>query len=282
RSEIRRYKCKWGVLSLYLFWKASMPCFNNQPEKSDDEDGPFISGVGLIRHASLNTGMAVIQPVLLFICKYTISMFATSASFFFFFFLLFLSQHEMSTLLGMRVLREEIEKLARLLKIAQQENQVRNGYQKKKKKKSKIFVLRLQYKPISEYQQKNIQLEREVEELQTKLRQSHEKVDKLERVFSTFNDSLSERKENEEDMSPFIGSSSCESVLIHSPSHSISIPVIQPNDKMEKLALELQKENMKLQYMKEMYEDKIHDLTQVLFVLFFFCLFASILSSYVL
>jgi len=96
-------------------------------------------------------------------------------------------------------------------------------------------------------------------------------VDRLERVFTHLNDSqplegLSDIKEDEESRS-HIGSASSESVISHSSTNNtlFTLP-FQPNQKTEQLLLELQKENMKLHYIKEMHEEKIHDLTQQLLV----------------
>ncbi|ETO04820.1 hypothetical protein RFI_32576 [Reticulomyxa filosa] len=146
----------------------------------------------------------------------------------------------------MKVLREEVEKLARLLKRQKDNNE--------------------------EYVRKNIQLEREVEALQGKLRDAQEKVDKLERVFTHLkydtNTSLTSdqppspvsRNETEvkDDNADLVGTRSTNaSVVIHPNALSIEIP------KTDQLIIDLQKENMKLQYLKEMYEEKIHNLTQV-------------------
>ncbi|ETO14535.1 hypothetical protein RFI_22833 [Reticulomyxa filosa] len=153
----------------------------------------------------------------------------------------------------MKLLREEIEKLAWLLKREKDDNE--------------------------EYARKNIQLEREVETLQGKLRDVQEKVDKLERIFMhlkhdtntslTSDQPSSPSAKNETEMKDdnidLIGARSTNmSVVIHPSSLSLEIP------KTDQLIIDLQKENMKLQYMKEMYEEKIHSLTQVNLLLFIY------------
>ncbi|ETO33762.1 hypothetical protein RFI_03342, partial [Reticulomyxa filosa] len=212
---------------------VSVPTFKKEEDETKAPKAPFISSIGLMRHTSLTTGLAVIQPV--------IPIFFVEAR----------------AILGMKVLREEVEKLAWLLKREKDDNE--------------------------EYARKNIQLEREVEALQGKLRDAQEKVDKLERIFTHLKLDTSESRTSDRPPSPsarnememkddnadLIGARSTNMSMAIHPSDSLSLEI----PKTDQLIVDLQKENMKLQYMKEMHEEKIHSLTQVnlFFVYLFQC-----------
>ncbi|ETO30860.1 hypothetical protein RFI_06260, partial [Reticulomyxa filosa] len=126
-----------------------------------------------------------------------------------------------------------------------------------------------------EYMQKNIQLEREVEALQAKLRKCEEKMDKMDHFITEYR-SVEEpvmelqspksriSKQDTQDTEIGFGDNSKSSLVFHQ-SDTLP-PTLEANAKLDQLVLKLQKENMKLEYMKEMYEEKIHDLTQQLLV----------------